>query len=1406
MDDESMWAADRVVAQTPSSLITIPEIANKFAIKGNHLTLVKGNQFDGRTKTDPHKHIHEFLRICDMFKYRDTKNEAVRLMMFPLSLTGEAKTWLDKLNEGTIETEIRVFSQHKNESLTDAWLRMKEMLQNYHGHNLSKGNIIKIFYHGLNEITQEILNAAAGGIFLYKTPNEAYQLLEDKVLLKLDWAKNQKTKSSLKKTIAFADEGSSNSDTDKIMSRMDAMTITMDAQYKELQTRAKKPTPDLDDDDIPLSRKEEAKFMQTFCKTRFYNDYRDRDSNRKNWRSSGQNDYNRDNYRSNTDDKSYDLQKQFNDFKKSQQSTNAFVKETFMDLKTQLETVAKNHQASIQNLETKFDRLADKKSGRTSGSLPRNTQPITTRVSEDEDEDPEEEEFEEEEEPQEKKDNMEVDIEEYKNEPELTYPYEEADPLNPPSYASESEPEDVTKVENPIEHEDETVPASVYKVGKSSTTLFLREDNDGLLPGLMRRDINSLFGKAKDEYYGKLILDLANEVHFSVEQGTAVMEKLNERVERDLYWTRVRAHEFYQEMIRRGFMFKERPNEAIDVQIEDEKSPSSEPRGSPCDSYVDAAIATERARQVNVRNDARGSGPVRGQDVAPAVRECTFAGFMKCNPIAFHGHALTWWNAKVSTMGLETVNLMPWTEKKQLMTAEFCPIEERFNELALMCPRMVEQERVKVDAYIWGLTDNIKGEVTSSKHANLNEAVRMAHKLIEQKSEARDERILEGKKRKYCKEKNVATCANAQPIPTCYDCGEKGHIRNRCPRKVKQEEVGEVRSRTYAIKDAEPQGVFVDTRRSSMLNIDPVKIGASYEVELADRRVVSTNTVLKGYTLNLVNHIFEIDLMLIELGTLDVIIGMDQLFKHDVVIVCGEEVVHIPYKNKILIVKSDKGVSRLKVISCIKASKYVERGCHLFLAHVTKKRSKEKRLEDVPIIHDFLEMFHEDFLGLPPPRQVEFRIDLVPGAAPVARAPYRLAPSEIRELSIQLQELLEKEFIRPSSSPWGAPVLFVKKKDGSFRMCIDYCELNRLTVKNHYPLSRTNNLFDQLQGSSVYSKIDLRSEYHQLGIKEEDIPITAFRTRYGHFEFQVMPSRLTNAPVVFMDLINRVCKSYLDKFVIVFIDDILVYSKDEEEHGKHLNIILELFKKERLYAKFSKCDFWLDSVQFLGYAIDRSGVHVDPAKIKAIKNWAAPTTPTEMRQFLRLAGYYRRFIKGFSLISKPLTKLTQKDKKYEWRKEEEEAFQTLKRKLCSAPILALPKGQKILSCIAMRYLRIREAHKEAMKKKNVRKENLGRLIKQILEFRPDRTRCFGNRVWLPRFGGLRDLVMHESYKSKYSIHPGSDKMYQDLKLLYWWLNMKANIATHVSKCLTCAKVKAEHQKPSGLLQQPEIPV
>ncbi|GJT52457.1 putative reverse transcriptase domain-containing protein [Tanacetum coccineum] len=388
---------------------------------------------------------------------------------------------------------------------------------------------------------------------------------------------------------------------------------------------------------------------------------------------------------------------------------------------------------------------------------------------------------------------------------------------------------------------------------------------------------------------------------------------------------------------------------------------------------------------------------------------------------------------------------------------------------------------------------------------------------------------------------------------------------------------------------------------------------------------------------------------------------MDWLRRHHAVIVCDEKLVRVPFGNETLVFRGAESYigreSRLTVISCSKVQEYMAKGCHVFLAQIsaTKEddKSEGKQVKDVPIVRDFPEVFPEDLPGLPPVRPVEFQIDLIPGAAPVARAPYRLAPSEMKELSEQLQELSDKDFIRPSSSPWGAPVLFVKKKDGSFRMCIDYRELNKLTVKNRYPLPRIDDLFDQLQGSSIYSKIDLRSGYHQLRVREQDIPKTAFRTRYGHYEFQVMPFGLTNAPAVFMDLMNRVCKPYLDKFVIVFIDDILIYSKNEKEHEEHLKAILGLLKEEKL-----------------------RGIHVDPAKIESIKDWASPKTPTEIRQFLGLAGYYRRFIEGFSKITKSMTKLTQKEVKFDWGEKEEDAFQLIKQKLCSAPILALPEGSE----------------------------------------------------------------------------------------------------------------------------------
>ncbi|GJW40166.1 putative reverse transcriptase domain-containing protein [Tanacetum coccineum] len=380
---------------------------------------------------------------------------------------------------------------------------------------------------------------------------------------------------------------------------------------------------------------------------------------------------------------------------------------------------------------------------------------------------------------------------------------------------------------------------------------------------------------------------------------------------------------------------------------------------------------------------------------------------------------------------------------------------------------------------------------------------------------------------------------------------------------------------------------FVSTTFSSLIDITPTTLDHYYDVELADGKIIGINTIIRGCTLNLLNHPFNINLMPVELGSFDVIIGMDWFSKYHVVIDCAEKIVRIPWGRETLLIHGDGSNqgngTRLNIISCTKTQKYLLKGHHVFLAHVTTKetedKSKEKRLEDVPIVRDFPEVFPEDLSGLPPTRQVEFQIDLMPGA------PYRLAPSEMKELSEQLQELSDKGFIRPSSSPWGAPVLFVKKKDGSFRMCIDYRELNKLKVKNRYPLPRIDDLFDQLQGSSVYSKIDLRLGYHQIRVREEDILKTAFKTRYGH-----------------------------------------------------------------------------------------TSIHVDPAKIKSIKDWVSPKTPTEIHQFLGLARYYRRFSEEFLKIAKPMTKLTQKKFAFEWGDKQEATFQTLKNKLCSASILALPQG------------------------------------------------------------------------------------------------------------------------------------
>ncbi|GJW04723.1 reverse transcriptase domain-containing protein [Tanacetum coccineum] len=665
---------------------------------------------------------------------------------------------------------------------------------------------------------------------------------------------------------------------------------------------------------------------------------------------------------------------------------------------------------------------------------------------------------------------------------------------------------------------------------------------------------------------------------------------------------------------------------------------------------------------------------------------------------------------------------------------------------------------------------------------------------------------------------------------------------------------------------------FISTSFAPLLNVKPSFVNPGYLIEVADGKKVEVDRVIRNCKLELGTSLFTIDLIPLGHGSFDVIVGMDWLSEHKAEIVCHEKVVRIPLEGgEILYVQGERTPGIAKALSNVKVD--------------------EPKLSDISIVRDFVEVFPEDLSGLPPQRQVEFRIDLVPGATPVAKSPYRLAPSEMQELSAQLQELQDKGFIRPSHSPWGAPVLFVKKKDGALRMCIDYRELNKLTIKNRYPLPRIDDLFDQLQGAHYFSKIDLRSGYHQLRVHEDDISKTAFRMRYGHFEFTVMPFGLTNAPAVFMDLMNRVCKPYLDKFVIVFIDDILVYSKSKDEHEVHLRLVLELLKKEELYAKFSKCEFWLQEVQFLGHVVNQNGIHVDPSKIEAVKNWKAPTTPSEVRSFLGLAGYYRRFIENFSKIAKPLTSLTQKNQKYEWGKKEEEAFQTLKKKLCDAPFLSLPDGiedfvvyydasSQGLGCVLMqrgkiiayasRQLKIHEKnytthdlelgavvfalktwrnylygtksviymdHKSLQhifdqKELNMRQRRLIELFSNYeceIRYHPGKANVVANalsrkeRVKPRRVRAIAMTIQSGNKRDDTSGLNGKERRWEFilfrsyigsvskrydipyLRDMYWWSGMKRDIATYVSKCLHYAKVKAEHQRPSGLLQQPEIP-
>ncbi|GJW03271.1 putative reverse transcriptase domain-containing protein [Tanacetum coccineum] len=513
---------------------------------------------------------------------------------------------------------------------------------------------------------------------------------------------------------------------------------------------------------------------------------------------------------------------------------------------------------------------------------------------------------------------------------------------------------------------------------------------------------------------------------------------------------------------------------------------------------VTAALEAQAATMANADNTNRNTG----EREAPVARKCSYKEFMSCQPINFKGSE-------------GAVGLIRWFERTELVFSrsnctEDCKVKfatGTLTEEALSWSYAVTP--TKNNGYIGNrpLCKKCTLHHTGPCTVKCNTCNKVGHLT------------------KNCRNKGPATGSNLLPVTvTCHACGEKGHYANQYRKTTNNNAQG----RAYMLRDRnahqDPNIVtgmfllnqhlarvlfdsgadksFVSISLASMLNIPPITIDTFYNIEMADGNLVSTNTVIQGATLTLLNQPFEIDLMPIKLGSFDVVIGMDWLSKYHARIIYDEKVVHIPINGETLIIRGDQSKTRLNLISCIKTKRYISRGCQVFVIQVMEKKSDEKRLEDIPIVREFPEVFPEDLPGLPPVRQVEFQIDLIPGTTLVARAPYRLAPSEMQELSNQLQELADRGFIRPSTSPWGAPVLFVKKKDGSFRMCIDYRELNKLTVKNRYPLPRIDDLFDQLQGSSVYSKINLRSGHHQLRVRDEDIPKTTFRTRYDTMNFK----------------------------------------------------------------------------------------------------------------------------------------------------------------------------------------------------------------------------------------------------------------------------------------------------------------